>query len=44
MVGEMGGGFSGTCAKGTWTKPKEGRIRDGEWGWLGWGESGDNCT
>ena len=30
-------GFSGTCIKDTWTKPKEGRIEGGRWGWLGWG-------
>ena len=35
----MGGrkeGFSGTCIKDTWTKPKRGRIKGGRWGWLGW--------
>ena len=36
--------LSGTCIKGTWTKPKGGRIEDGRWGWLGWGRNGDNCT
>ena len=33
----MGGkveGFSGTCIKDTWTKPKRGRIKGGKWGWL----------
>ena len=43
-----GGGFSGTCMKDTWTKPKGGRIKGGKWGWLGGGElcgeNGDNCT
>ena len=36
----MGGkeeGFSGTCMKDTWTKPKGSRIKGGKWGWLGWG-------
>ena len=40
-----GEGFSGTCIKDTWTKPKGVGSRVG---WLGWGElwreSGDNCT
>ena len=40
-----GEGFSGTCIKDTWTKPKRVGSRVG---WLGWGElwreSGDNCT
>ena len=37
--------FSGTSTKDTWTKPKSGRIEDGEWGWLGWGEWwGENET
>ena len=44
-----GEGFSGTCIKGTWTKPKGGgRIKCGKRGWLGLGggkaENGDNCT
>ena len=33
----MGGkeeGFSGTCMKDTWTKPKGSRIKGGKWGWL----------
>ena len=26
--------------KDTWTKPREGgRIEDGKWGWMRWGES-----
>ena len=36
----MGGkaeGFSGTCMKDTWTKPKRGRIKGGKRGWLGLG-------
>ena len=36
----MGGkwkGFSGTCIKDPWTKPKGGRIEGGSWGWLGSG-------
>ena len=41
-------GFSGTCIKDTWTKPKGGRIKGGRWVWLGLegvvGENGDNCT
>ena len=32
--------LSETCTKDTWTKPKRGRIKDGEWGWLGWQGSG----
>ena len=32
-------GFSGTSIKDTWTKPKEGRIKGGKWGWLGCRES-----
>ena len=31
-------GFSGTYIKDTWTKPKQGRIKGGRWGWLRWGE------
>ena len=42
-----GEGLSGTCIKDTWTKSKRGRIKGGEWGWLGlWGmvgENGDSC-
>ena len=30
-------GFSGTCIKDTWAKPKGGRIKGGQWGWLGLG-------
>ena len=29
-------GFSGTCIKDTWTKPKRSRIKGGKWGLLGW--------
>ena len=39
--GDMGGkgeGFSGRCTKDTWTKPNRGKIKGGEWGWLGWRE------
>ena len=32
-------GFSGTCIKDTWTKPKRGRIKGGKWG--GWGRGSD---
>ena len=28
------------CKKDTGTKPKGGRIKDGEWEWLGWRRSG----
>ena len=42
--GGKGKGFSGTTIKDTWTKPKQGRIKGGRWGWLGWGQNGDNCT
>ena len=46
--GKRRGGFSGTCIKDTWTKPKRGRIKGGKWAWLGWGEwweeNGDNST
>ena len=41
-------GFSGTTIKDTWTKPREGGIRGGRWGWLGWGGvagvNADNCN
>ena len=37
-MGEKGGEISGTTIKDTWTKPKEGRIKGGQWGWLVWGE------
>ena len=30
--------MSGTCIKDTWTKPKQGRIKGGKWGWLQWWE------
>ena len=40
VVGGNGEGFSGTCVKDTWTKPKLGRIKVGKWEWLGWGRSG----
>ena len=48
-MGENGEGFSGTCIKDTWTKPKGGSIKGGKCGWLGLGGSGgggnrDNCT
>ena len=36
-VKKRGEGFSGTCIKDTWTKPKGGRIKGGKWGWLWWG-------
>ena len=36
-MGGKGEGFSGTCIKQPWTKPKGGRIKGGKWGWLGWG-------
>ena len=29
-------GFSGTCIKDTWTKPKRSRIKGRKWGLLGW--------
>ena len=32
--GEKGEGFSGTCVKDTWTKPKGARIEGGRWGCL----------
>ena len=31
-----GEGFSGTCMKDTWIKPKGVKIKGGKWGWLGW--------
>ena len=34
--GGEGEGFSGTCIKDTWTKPKGVRIKGGKWGWVGW--------
>ena len=34
----------GTCIKDIWTKPKVGRIEGGRWGWLWWGENGDNYS
>ena len=34
-MGGKGEEFSGTTIKDTWTKPKRGRIKGGEWGWLG---------
>ena len=46
--GEKGKGFSGTCIKDTWTKPKGVGLRSGgggDWGWGQWcGENGDSCT
>ena len=30
--------------KGHMDKTKEGRIKGGKWGWLGWGANADNCT
>ena len=33
--GEIGKGHQGTCIKDPWTKPKEGRIEGGRWGWVG---------
>ena len=44
IIGGKGEGFSGTSIKDTWTKPKGGRIKGRKWGWLGWGQNGDNCT
>ena len=49
-IGEKGEGFSGTCIKDTWTKPKGLGSRvggTGEWSgqrgeWLG--GNVDNCT
>ena len=40
-MGEKGGGFSGTCIKDRWTKPKGGRIKGRKWGRLGWREWGE---
>ena len=41
-------GFSGTCIKDTWTKPKVDGIKGGSGdGWDAgewWGENGDNRT
>ena len=42
-MGGNGDGFSGTCIKNTWTKPKGCRIEGGMWRYLGlwgvvWGE------
>ena len=35
-MGGKGGGFSGTCIKDTWTKPKGARIKGGNGdGWGG---------
>ena len=36
-MGKWEKGHQGTCIKDLWTKPKEGRIEGGRWGWLGWG-------
>ena len=35
-MGKRRKGHQRTCIKDTWTKPKEGRIDGGRWGWLGW--------
>ena len=41
-MGGQGGRVSGTTIKDTWTKPKRGGIKGGNWGWGGmWGESRD---
>ena len=37
IVGKKGKACQGTCIKDTWTKPKWGRIKGREWGWLGLG-------
>ena len=37
-MGGKGEGFSRTSIKDTRTEPSRGRIKGGEWGWLGWGE------
>ena len=44
----MGGGFSGTTIKDTWTKPR-GRVEAREGGGFGeggewWRENADNCN
>ena len=44
IMGDKGEGFSEACTKDTWTKPKRGRIKGENWGWLEWGQNGDNCT
>ena len=33
-------GHQGTFIKNPWTKSREGGIRGGRWGWLGWGSGG----
>ena len=38
-MGEKSEGFSETCIKNTWTKPKGDRIKYGEWGQMGEGSS-----
>ena len=35
IMGGNGEGFSGTCIKDTWTKPKGARIKGGRWGMGG---------
>ena len=43
-MGGRRGGFSGTTIKDTWTNPRQGGIRGGRWGWLGWrGVVGGKC-
>ena len=47
-MGGKGEGFSGTCIKDTWTKPKGTGSKVGSGDGLGgeewWGENGDKCT
>ena len=48
-MGEKAEGFPGTTIKDTWTKPREGAMRGGRWGWLWlggewWGVNAYNCT
>ena len=44
-MGGKGGRVFRNIYKGHMDKTKGGnRIKGGKWGWLGWGEDGDNCT
>ena len=33
---KKGKGHQGTCIKGPWAKPKQGKIKGVRWGWVGW--------
>ena len=44
ITGEKWEESSRNMYKGHMDKAKQGRSEGGRWGWVGWGENGDNST